>query len=54
MTLRIPAIRRLQTRPDPQAQVHFHLYADGRPYVCDLHRCDSPALSVREIASRHR
>jgi hypothetical protein len=52
MSLRIPAIRRLQTPTDPHEQVHFHLYADGRPYVCDLHRCESPALRVQEISTQ--
>lgn len=30
--------------------VHFHADAQGRPYVCDVARCDSAALSVRELA----
>lgn len=52
MTLRITAMRRSRTQTDPQEHVHFHLYADGRPYVCDLHRCESPALRVHEISAQ--
>jgi hypothetical protein len=29
--------------------VHFHLDTNGRPFVCDFHRCDSPSLSPGEV-----
>jgi hypothetical protein len=29
--------------------VHFHTDGDGRPYVCDVARCDSARLTTREI-----
>ncbi len=37
--------------PEPQdADVHFHIDSNGRAYVCDFDRCDSPALSLREAS----
>ncbi len=54
MTLRIRAARRATAQPDPQQSVHFHLEADGRAYVCDRNRRDSPSLSVEEVGSRTR
>jgi hypothetical protein len=40
------AMRRVSTPTlDP---VHFHVDSDGRAFVCDFHRCDSPALTLRE------
>jgi hypothetical protein len=35
--------------PHPRDAVHFHLRHDGRPFVCDLSRCDSPALTLNEL-----
>ena len=32
-----------------QDHVHFHAGSDGRPYVCDYQRCDSPGLTRREV-----
>ena len=29
--------------------VHFHLDGDGREFVCDLDRCDSPAVGVADV-----
>ena len=29
--------------------VHFHTDTDGRPYVCNVHRCESPQLSLAEV-----
>jgi hypothetical protein len=36
---------RLMSAP-PQEHVHFHADTDGRPYVCDFHRCESPRLAL--------
>ena len=33
-------------RPDTTEQVHAHLGAHGRPYVCEDPRCSSPALDI--------
>jgi hypothetical protein len=50
MTRRIAAsiARALRTKPTHE-HVHFHLDSDGRPFVCDIDRCDSPALSPGEV-----
>jgi hypothetical protein len=51
MTSRITTKFRRAFRSSPathQEDVHLHLGNDGRPYVCDLARCDSPSLSVDE------
>jgi hypothetical protein len=40
--------RMLRSRPR-QAPLHFHLHHDGRPYVCDFARCESPALTLVDI-----
>lgn len=29
--------------------IHFHVDSDGRPFVCDTARCESPALSHDEV-----
>jgi hypothetical protein len=34
--------------------VHFHLSSDGRPFVCDLHACDSAALTLGELRLLHQ
>ena len=31
------------------SDVHFHSDAHGRVYVCDVARCDSAAVSEREL-----
>jgi hypothetical protein len=28
--------------PEPADSVHFHIDADGRHFVCDVHDCESP------------
>jgi hypothetical protein len=50
MTRRIAAsiARALRTKPTPE-NVHFHADSDGRPFVCDVDRCESPALSRGEV-----
>jgi hypothetical protein len=50
MTRRLAAsiARALRTRPSHE-NVHFHLDSDGRPFVCDVDRCESPALSPGEV-----
>ena len=40
---------------DPSRQpVHFHLSSDGRPFVCDVHACESAALTISELRPLHR
>jgi hypothetical protein len=49
MTRRIAASITRALRADPaHERVHFHLDGDGRPFVCDVDRCESPALSLSE------
>jgi hypothetical protein len=50
MTRRIAATiaRAVRTMPAHE-DVHFHLGSDGRPFVCDFHRCESPELSPSEV-----
>jgi hypothetical protein len=36
------------TRPSTEL-VHFHLGSDGRPFVCDVHACDSAAVTTGEL-----
>ena len=36
-------------RTTPVEDVHFHSGPGGRVYPCDVVRCDSPHLTVREI-----
>ncbi|MGA2012638.1 MAG: hypothetical protein ABSH51_19190 [Solirubrobacteraceae bacterium] len=43
--------RALRRRPPAEAAVHFHIGGDGRPFVCDVARCDSPGLSTREVGA---
>ena len=38
----------LRTQDDPDAHVHFHSGDNGRPYVCDNPRCESPSLDPAE------
>jgi hypothetical protein len=42
--------RALRGSTDPANQaVHFHLSSDGRPFVCDVHACDSAALTFGDL-----
>jgi hypothetical protein len=34
--------------------VHFHLSADGRPFVCDVHPSEPAALTIGELRTLHR
>jgi hypothetical protein len=45
------SLRRALTAPrtTPIEDVHFHSGPAGRVYPCDLHRCESPHLTAREI-----
>jgi hypothetical protein len=43
------ALRRVSA-PNHDA-VHFHIDSDGRAFVCDFHRCDSPSLTVGEASA---
>ncbi len=41
--------RWMRQQPTPDAgQVHCHIGGDGRPFVCDLSRCDSVGLTIDE------
>ena len=40
--------RAVAAKPE-HADVHFHLDSNGRPFVCDTARCESPALSHGEV-----
>jgi hypothetical protein len=42
-------IRRVLNPSQTREAVHFHLSREGRPFVCDVSRCDSPALSLDEL-----
>ncbi len=42
--------RAVSARPEHE-DVHFHLDSEGRPFVCDTARCESPGLSHREVGS---
>jgi hypothetical protein len=33
--------------------VHFHLSSDGRPFACDVHACDSAALTFGDLRLIH-
>lgn len=55
MTSTITTTLKRMLRPQAQAAaVHFHLHRDGRPFVCDLDRCDSAALTLGEVDRAHR
>jgi hypothetical protein len=50
MTYRIArSIARVLPAKPTREDVHFHLDSDGRPFVCDTARCESPALSLQEV-----
>jgi hypothetical protein len=42
-------ISRMLNPPHPREAAHFHLRHDGRPFVCDVSRCESPALTLNEL-----
>jgi hypothetical protein len=53
MTPKINArIRRMLVAPPAREAVHFHLHHDGRPFVCDFPRCDSPAFTLDDLDGR--
>jgi hypothetical protein len=33
-------------------EVHFHADTQGRAFVCDHHRCESPRLDTHELGQR--
>lgn len=43
------SVARVVPAKPAHADVHFHLDSDGRPFVCDTARCESPALSHAEV-----
>jgi hypothetical protein len=50
MTSNIRArIRRVLNPSQTREAVHFHLGREGQPFVCDVSRCDSPALTLDEL-----
>jgi hypothetical protein len=52
MTFGIATTIRRALRPHRRtadAGVHFHVGGDGHAFVCDLERCESPSLSLREV-----
>jgi hypothetical protein len=55
MTRRILAsIARTWRAKANDQHVHFHLHSDGQPFVCDVDRCESPALSAGEVGRARR
>jgi hypothetical protein len=53
MTSRITtSIRRMLASAPTTEAVHFHLHHDGQPFVCDVDRCGSPALTLGEVERR--
>jgi hypothetical protein len=50
MTRRIAAsIARALRTTRTHEHVHFHFDSNGRPFVCDVDRCESPAVSPDEV-----
>ncbi len=45
------SIARARLRKRSHEDVHFHLDSDGRPFVCDNVRCESPSPSRGEVGS---
>jgi hypothetical protein len=35
-------------------QVHFHIGANGRPFVCDLDPCESPGITADDMGLSRR
>ena len=57
MSLKISTSIRRALRVDrttPMADVHFHAGPGGRPYPCDVYRCESPHLTTGEIGHSPR
>jgi hypothetical protein len=53
MTAKISsAFRRSMRRISASSEdpVHFHVDGAGRAFACDLFRCDSPGLTLREAS----
>ena len=49
-----PFQRVMRTESQPAThEVHFHAGTDGRAFVCDHHRCESPRLAEHELAFNH-
>ena len=46
------SITRALTQPTHE-DVHFHLDSEGRPFVCDVVRCESPSLSHGQVVRAH-
>jgi hypothetical protein len=52
MSLKFGTSLRRALRPQrttPSEDVHFHTGPGGRVYPCDVHGCESPHLTAREI-----
>jgi hypothetical protein len=45
------SIARVVSAKPEHEDIHFHLNSEGRPFVCDTTRCESPGLSPREVGS---
>ncbi len=55
MPLRIgTSIRRALRQPASPAPdaLHFHVGYDGRPFVCDIATCESPALTLHDVQTQ--
>jgi hypothetical protein len=37
-----------------QDNVHFHIGANGQPFVCDLDRCESPGITADDMGLSRR
>jgi hypothetical protein len=48
------SIRRAFLTKPAHEDVHFHRDSDGRVFVCDAVRCDSPSLSHSEVGFDRR
>lgn len=49
-TLTAPFRRVMRTQTQATVhQVHFHADGEGRAFVCDHYRCESPQLSAHEL-----
>jgi hypothetical protein len=50
MTLRMAAtVARALRASSSRENVHFHLDSEGRLFVCDYDRCESPGLTPGEV-----
>jgi hypothetical protein len=52
MKTSLSALRRIPVGPPGVETVHFHLGNDGLPTVCDIARCESPAISEMRVSRR--